>query len=155
MSPSLQTIVRNHYKKINARKKVLDKYEPNSKLVKCGVLFNQTTGKYKSPDGKIKGREVGDGVLVIFYIEYKDVIGVGDKITNYSAIKSTIGEKIPDELAPYPVGFPDRKIEVLLPPSSSLKRMSKSATTIGFENKVLVGLKKKLGDMYHATKNKK
>ena len=155
MSPSLQTIVRNHYKKINARKKVLDKYEPNSKLVKCGVLFNQTTGKYKSPDGKIKGREVGDGVLVIFYIEYKDVIGVGDKITNYSAIKSTIGEKISDELAPYPVGFPDRKIEVLLPPSSSLKRMSKSATTIGFENKVLVGLKKKLGDMYHATKNKK
>ena len=90
-----------------------------------------------------------DGVLILFYIEYRDIVGVGDKITNYAGIKSTVGELIPAGQEPFSTFRPDENIEVFLPPSSVLKRMAISAPTIGFENKVLVELKRKLADMYY------
>lgn len=150
MSPSLRKICKEYYDDIKSKRDALDKYD-KSNLVKCGVLFNKTVGKYNADDkfGKIKGFEVDDGVLILFYIEYKDIIGVGDKITNYAGIKSTVGEIIPVGQEPFSTFRPDEKIEVFLPPSSVLKRMAISAPTIGFENKVLVELKRKLADMYY------
>jgi hypothetical protein len=115
------------------------------------MLFNKTTEKYDTTDshGKIKGHDVGDGILILFYIEYRDIIGVGDKIANFSAIKSTVGEIIPQGKEPFSLFRPNESIELFLPSSSVLKRMAKSAPDIGFMYKVLVELKRKLGDMYY------
>ena len=151
MSPSLQKIVKKYYAGINATKRALEKYDPDSKLVKCGMLFNKTTEKYDTTDshGKIKGHDVGDGILILFYIEYRDIIGVGDKIANFSAIKSTVGEIIPRGQEPFSLFRPKEPIELFLPSSSVLKRMAKSAPDIGCIYKVLVELKRKLGDIYY------
>ena len=82
LSPSLQKIVKAYYNKINKKKKIIDKYDKNDGIIKAGLLFNEPTGKIKpTPDGKLKGKEVFEGVLIEFYIKYHDTIAVGDKIT--------------------------------------------------------------------------
>ena len=37
------------------------------------------TKKIDSPDGKVKGVKVGEGVLIEFYIKYEDEANVGEK----------------------------------------------------------------------------
>lgn len=84
LSPSLRKIVSKYYTKINKKKKILDTYDKNNSIIKAGILFNDPTGKIKpTSDGKIKGKEVFDGVLIEFYIKYRDPVGVGDKITSF------------------------------------------------------------------------
>lgn len=84
LSPSLQKIVKAYYTKINKKKKIIDKYDKNSTIVKAGILFNEPTEKIKpTSDGKLKGREVFDGVLIEFYIKYQDPMAVGDKLTKH------------------------------------------------------------------------
>ena len=80
LSPSLRKIVSKYYEKINTRKNLLDKYDNSKGIVKCGMLFNETTGKI-SPNkyGLVKGHDVGEGVVIEFYIRHTDIFGVGDK----------------------------------------------------------------------------
>ncbi len=102
LSPSLKKVVSDYYKHINKKKKILEKYDPDSSIVKAGVLLNEPTGKLKpGSDGKIKGREVFDGVLIEFYIKYRDTLGVGDKVAMFSALKSIVGEVIEEGYEPY------------------------------------------------------
>ena len=82
MSPSLRKVVNDYYKTVKEKKGFLDKYaEENSSIVKCGLLVNETTGKIE-PNiyGVIKGQKVEDSVLIEFYIEHGDILGVGDKV---------------------------------------------------------------------------
>ena len=83
MSPSLRKIVSSYYNGVKEKKGFLDKYaEEGSSIVKCGLLVNETTGKIE-PNiyGVIKGQKINDdGVLIEFYIEHADILGVGDKI---------------------------------------------------------------------------
>jgi hypothetical protein len=91
MSDSLRSIIKSYYDGINRRKKFVSKYDPNSNsIVKCGLLLNETTGKIE-PNiyGVIKGQKVEDSVLIEFYIEHGDIMGVGDKLAeNMASIKS-------------------------------------------------------------------
>jgi len=78
LSPSLQKIVKAYYAKINKKKNLLEKYDKTPGIVKAGMLFNEPTGKIKpTADGKLKGKEVFDGVLIEFYIKYHDSLAVG------------------------------------------------------------------------------
>lgn len=82
LSESLQKIVKSYYSKVNSKKKFVSKYDPNNtSIVKCGLLLNETTGKVE-PNiyGVIKGQKVQDSVLIEFYIEHADIMGVGDKL---------------------------------------------------------------------------
>jgi hypothetical protein len=46
------------------------------------MMMTESTKKLEpGSNGKIKGRDLFDGVLIEFYIKYRDVINVGDKIT--------------------------------------------------------------------------
>ena len=82
LSPSLQKIVKSYYDRINKKKKLISKYDKSEGIIKAGMLLNEPTEKIKpTPDGKLKGREVFDGVLIEFYIKYYDSIGIGDKLT--------------------------------------------------------------------------
>jgi hypothetical protein len=82
LSDSLQKIIKSYYDKINSKKQFVSKYDPNNNsIVKCGLLLNETTGKIE-PNiyGVIKGQKVQDSVLIEFYIEHADIMGVGDKL---------------------------------------------------------------------------
>ena len=83
MSPSLRKIVSGYYRDVKEKKGFLDKYsEEGSSIVKCGLLVNEATGKIE-PNiyGVIKGQKINDdGILIEFYIEHADIMGVGDKL---------------------------------------------------------------------------
>lgn len=81
LSPSLKKLVSEYYNKTNMRKKVIDKYDKSESVYRCGILFNESTSKIETTDGKVKGNQVGEGVLIEFYIKYLDILDVGDKVT--------------------------------------------------------------------------
>lgn len=148
LSPSLKTIVSNYYNKINKKRKLLNKYDKTDSVVKAGILINEPTDKIPtSADGKIKGKNV-DGVLIEFYIKYNDVVGVGDKITFFSALKSIVGEVIEEGYEPYSEFRPDEEVSAFVGPSAILARMVPSTLMTIMANKVLVELKRKLKDIY-------
>ena len=149
LSPSLQKIVGDYWRGIKKKEKLLDKYSKDKNPVyKCGVLVNQACGKIESRDGKIKGQIVNDGVLIIFYIKYKDIVTIGDKITFFTALKGTIGDVIPRGYEPYTLDKPDEKIGLAVAPAAVLARMTPSILITMLGYKVLIGLKEKLKEIY-------
>lgn len=81
LSPSLARIVKNYYNKINRKKKLLAKYDPDGSIVKCGMLVAETTGKVEpNKFGVIRGQKVEDSVLIEFYIKHTELLEVGSKI---------------------------------------------------------------------------
>ncbi len=78
LSPSLRKIVSNYYSMVNKKRKLLEKHDgDNNPLVKCGMLFNEPSGKVEAKNNKIKGYQVGEGVLIEFFIKYFDEMTVG------------------------------------------------------------------------------
>lgn len=149
LSPSLQKLLKEYYAGINRKKKILDKYDKSSSVVKAGILFNEPVGKIEpTADGKLKGKEVHDGVLIEFYVKYKDTVSVGDKITHFSALKSIVGEVIDEGYEPYSEYRPDEEISTFIGPSAILQRMTPSVILTMFGNKLLIELKRKLEEIY-------
>jgi len=149
LSPSLKKVVSGYYSKINKKEKLINKYDNSKGIYKAGVLLTESSEKLiPGPDGKIKGREVFDGVLIEFYIKYNDTVGVGDKVAFYSALKSIVGEVVDEGYEPYSEFRPDEEVSTLLGPSAILARMVPSALLVMFGNKVLIELKRKLQDIY-------
>ena len=152
MSPSLRKVVNDYYKTVKEKKGFLDKYaEENSSIVKCGLLVNETTGKIE-PNiyGVIKGQKVDDSVLIEFYIEHGDILGVGDKVAYFTALKGIVGEIIPEGYEPYSEFRPEEEVSSLIPPSSILKRQVPSILITVLGNKVIVELKRKLKEIYES-----
>lgn len=89
LSPSLQKIVKKYYKKIEKKKKFLEKYDPESKssVVKCGLLMNETTKKIDpNKFGVVKGQKVDDGVLIEIYIKHSEPLEIGSKIAKLKLV---------------------------------------------------------------------
>ena len=158
LSPSLKKIVSNYYTKINKKRKVIEDFsksnlsklnlENTNNVYKAGILLNEPTTKVETKDGKVKGHEVGEGVLIEFYIKYDDIMGVGDKITFFTALKSIIGEVIPEGQEPYSEFRPDEEVSSVIAPGAVLARMTPSILLTMFGNKVLIELKRKLYEIY-------
>lgn len=148
MSPSLRRFVSGHYAKINKKHAQLNKYDKSEASYKMGMLLNEPTRKLESPDGKIKGVEVGEGVIIEIYIKYVDTMSVGDKLAFFTALKSIIGEVIPEGLEPFSLSDPDEEISSVIAPGAVLARMTPSILLTMFGNKVLVNLKRQLQEMY-------
>lgn len=82
LSPSLRKIVSGYYAKINKKKKQINKYDSSKSPHKLDILINEPTDKIETKDGKVKGTEVGEGVLIEIYIKYTDIMGVGDGVVS-------------------------------------------------------------------------
>lgn len=83
MSPSLRKIFSKYYNKINKKKAILEKYDPESKgsVVKCGILVKEPTHQIEpNKYGVIKGQNVEDSVLINFYIKHTEPLEIGSKI---------------------------------------------------------------------------
>lgn len=146
LSPSLRKLVGDYYKKIEKSDKFLDKYKnaSDNAFYKCGQLRTETASKTEAVYGKIKGEEVGDGVLIEIYIRHKDIIKKGDKTTNYCALKGVVSHVIPEGQEPWSDFRPDEEVSAFISPLSILARKTPSIYTTMFGNKVLVELKRKV-----------
>ena len=148
LSPSLRKLMTKYYDRIKKKHKVIDKHDKSKSVYKMGVLLNESTGKIEAKYGKIKGNDVGEGVLIEFYIEYRDKLGVGDKITYFTALKSVLGNQIEEGFEPYSEFRPDEEVSSAIAPGAVLARMTPSILLTMFANKVLIELKRTLYKQY-------
>ena len=149
LSPSLKKIVSDYYKRIEQKQKILNKYDKNPGVMKCGMLLTEAPGKTE-PDkfGNIHGVKVNDGVLIEFCIKHAEPLEVGSKTAMYSPLKDVVGEVIPNEYAPYSEYRPNEPVDSTISPSSILARMVASIIPTMFGNKVLIELKRQLKDIW-------
>lgn len=150
MSPSLREIVQKYYAGIKKKRDQLNKYDKENPIYKCGILYTEADKKIELDNyGKIKGEECEDSVLICFYIKYKDVMSVGDKVTFYGPLKGTIGAVIEKGFEPYSEFRPDEEISSMVSANSVLQRMVPSIVLTGLGNKVIVELKRAIADIYN------
>jgi hypothetical protein len=146
LSPSLQKVVKQYKSEVKSKEDILKKYfkSPNDTDI---VL--PPTETIETKDGKVKGVDVGNGILIEFYVKYEDELGVGDKVSFYTALKSILAEKLPDEVAPYSETRPDEQIDCILGTRSVNNRMTGSVFLALFGNKVLVEMKEKVREIWN------
>lgn len=152
MSESLQKVIGKYYKGIMNKKAMLQKYDKTESVVKCGMLFTETTGKVEpNAFNVIKGHKVENGAILIeFYIEHGDKLKVGDKAVLFTANKIVIDELVKKGYEPYSSFRPDEEVSVLMSESAILKRMVPSVLISLLGNKVIVELKRKLEEIYNS-----
>lgn len=150
LSPTLQKLVKNYHGRIQTKSNILEKYKnpTDNKFFKCGQLLNETTEEVQSDFGRVKGNQVGEGVLIEVYIKSIDVIKKGDKQTNYCALKGVTSHVMPEGQEPFSEFRPDEEISALVAPLGILARKTPSIYTNLFGNKVLIELKRKLKEDY-------
>ena len=150
MNPSLRKIVSSYYREINKKKEILEKYDPESKgsVVKCGMLVTDTTKKIQpNKFGVIKGEHVEDSVLIEFYIKHSEPLEIGSKIANFTALKNTIGEIIPEGYEPFSSYRPDEEVSTFIASNSILNRMTPSILLTALGNKCIIELKRHLKEL--------
>ena len=76
----------------------------------------------------------------------------GDKITNLTALRGTVGEMVPEGQESYTLFRPDEEISSCIAPAAIIARMTPSIILTVLGNKVLVELKRKLKDIYFGNK---
>ena len=146
LSPSLQKLVKAYNQKINKKDKFLEKYknDGDNKFYKCGQLLTETADKSVAQYGKVKGEDVGDGILIEIYIKHKDIIKKGDKTTNFTALKGVVSHVIEEGQEPWSEFRPEEEVSAFISPLSILARKTPSIYTTLFGNKVLIELKRKV-----------
>lgn len=148
LSPSLRNIVTDYYTKVDNRKKLLEKYDDKGSVVKCNMLFNESSGVVETNNGKLRGEIVNDGVLIEFYVKVHDEVGVGDKIVFFSALKSIVGGVQEEGQEAYTLFRPEESIDAVLSCNSLISRGISSAPKMLMSNKLLVELSRKLEEIY-------
>lgn len=137
MSESLQKIVNNYERPLKALEK---------KLKAKNIDISQIPAHYKLPPvGKLKGKT--KGVLVEFYVEYLDTVGVGDKVVYFSANKATEKNIIPENLEPYTDFRPNESIDAFVSETSIDKRMVTSTLIYGSLQKLMIELDRSIKDI--------
>jgi len=90
-------------------------------------------------------------VRVIYYLKDEDKLGVGDKITLFSANKQVASYQVPKGLDAFSEYNPDEPIGAISSGGTIFKRMTPSVILIGFINKVLLTLKSKVIEMWKSS----
>lgn len=142
LSPSLQKYVKKYINKAQKRKKIILENTSEEALVDM-----QLPATNKQEEGKIKGVEV-DGVMIEFYIEYEDTLGVGDKITFYGSCKTIVSDILQEGEEPYSELHPDKPIDAVISPLSIISRMTIDIYLSLYLNKVMIELKNKCREIY-------
>lgn len=144
LSPSLQKAIRDINKDLVTKKKVIEKYD---KVENTDIVM-RTVDKVEAKYGKVKGVDVGEGVVIFFTINRNVGAGTGDKIIVMNALKSIICGIMPEGMEPE-AEITGKKIDIFLSAISLLGRMTGSILTNGWGNKCIVGMKEKWKEMYY------
>ena len=135
----------------NSLKKIVQAYEKplielDKKLKAKGIDISEIPAHYKLPPvGKLKGKE--KGVLIEFYVEYLDTVGVGDKVVYFSANKAVEKNIIPLNLEPYTEFRPNESIDAFISETSIDKRMVTSTLIYGSLQKLMIELDRSVKDI--------
>jgi hypothetical protein len=149
VSPSLKKILTDYWKEIRSKKALVRKYKIDDPTY-TGSTFMDSDGPMKPDENdKIKGYKVeGGGVIIEFYVKYTDVVGVGDKLCDFAALKGVTCTVIPKGKEPYAMGTPDEEISTITPGSSILARMTPSLLSVMWGNLCIVEMKKALKKIF-------
>ena len=135
LSDSLKKVVNDIEKPIKQLKSVMKKYDIDE--------YNKLEPDYKlDKTGKLK--KVDEGVLIEFYLKYRDKMSVGDKLIYYSALKGVVKDIFPKGKEPYTSFRKDEKIHSLLACGSVNGRMVGSILLSMSINKGLIELDRKI-----------
>lgn len=138
LSESLRKVVNQINKPIEERRKVIDKYE---KVDTTDVILPPTE-KTEAKYGKVKGVDVGEGVVIFFTINHSVPSGVADKMVCQNALKATTSRVTPEGCESYTES--GMMVDVFLSPISYLARKTESIMPNGFGNRILIERKKQL-----------
>ena len=137
MSETLRKIVEDYEKPIKKRAKVI---KDN------GLSMSKVPAHYSlPPTGKLKRAQ--EAVLMEFYVEYLDTVGVGDKIVYNSANKAVEKGIFPIGKEPYTEFRPNEKIDAFVGDSSISKRLVTSTFIYGSLQKLMVELDRSVKDI--------
>ena len=142
-SPSLQKLIKSYKTGIEAKKKLVAK-DVGGKAESSGIEFPHTD-KSTATAGKLRGL---DGIMIEFTIKYKDDMFIGDKVTYSAAVKTIVADVVEEEDAPYCEGDENTKIQAVFSPLSVVSRLTEDVLYQGWGNLVLMGLKKKVLEIY-------
>lgn len=152
LSPSLEKILKSYYRRLGKKINVLKKYsnEGDSDYYKSGTLITEVPEKITpNIQGKIRGTKVDDGVLIIFYIEYKDLMSKGDKSCSEFALKGIVSHVIEEGMEAYSDFRPNEEISTFVAPLAVSARKTPSLFLAMFGNKLLIEAKKQLKELYY------
>ena len=144
MTPSMRKIVNAYVSQNEKRTKLLSKYRSPSD---SNTILRPTEKLIPDGLGKVKGVEIGDGVMIDFYIEYLDIMSPGDK-ASATALKCTQSFIIPQEYAPYTDFNPERPVDMAIASIGMYKRMCLDIIKVGGLTKLLVEMKRIHRDKY-------
>lgn len=147
MTPTMRKIVDQYRGKLRKAKKKIETARPGNPRNKIMLPPDE---KIVAMKGKVKGEFIDNGILIEFYIRYKDIMAIGDKLTYYTALKGIVGEIIPYGKEPYLLDDPEEKVDAFLSHISVDARMTTSPIIAGVINKVFIELKKKMKDIYYS-----
>lgn len=117
------------------------------KLYSLGIIDPTITGSATKlePIGKLKNCD--NCVLIEYYLEYHDIMSLGDKLSYWSANKGTVHNIVPSDLAPYTDFRPHEEISAFTGISSINKRQIASNVIIGSLNKLVIELGRSIRDI--------
>lgn len=144
MSKSMISAINQINKPINDKKKIIEKY---ARVDETDIILDPTD-RVETQYGKVKGVEIGEGILIEFYINYEDKMGVGDKLTFFTALKGIVSEVIDKGQEPYSEYRPDEEVSAFVSPISIYARMTGSIMVNMFTNKLLIELKRQCLEIY-------
>lgn len=137
LSDSLRKVVSDYEKPLVALKK---------KLQDNGLDISQVPAHYAlNPTGKLKKAQ--DAVVFEFYVEYKDTVGVGDKIVYFAANKAVEKSIIPLGKEPYTDFRPNESVDAFVSETSIDKRIVTSSLIIGSLQKLMIELDRSVKDI--------
>ena len=137
MSESMQKIVKAYEKPLK---------DLGKKIKENNLDISQVPAHYKlPPTGKLKKAQ--DAILVEFYVEYKDTVGIGDKVVYYSANKAVEKSVIPKGKEPYTSFRPNEHIDAFVSEISIDKRMVSSTVVYGSLQKLMIELDRSVKDI--------
>ena len=137
MSDSLRTIVDNYEKPLRALKDKLASHNLDTSQVPAHYILE--------PTGKLKKAQ--NAVIFEFYVEYKDTVGIGDKVVYFSANKAIEKSIIPMGLEPYTDFRPNESIDAFVSEVSIDKRMVTSTMIYGSLQKLMIELDRSVKDI--------
>ena len=139
-SPSIQKILKKYIKENKTREKLIKENSLNS------FNFTHLPSIEKINSNKIKGNDV-DGILIEFYLEHDDELGIGDKLVYYTSLKSIVCDVLKEQEAPYSDYNKNENIDCIFTPLSVVTRMTNDIYFSMYSNKALIELKKQVIDI--------
>ncbi len=138
LSESLQKVVKAYEKQIKATKAIYKENNiPGDNVLDPDYALTNT--------GKLKN--IGEGVLIEFYIKYFDNMSIGDKLTLQSATKGVIKYIFPEGKEPFTDFRPEETIHIMASSRSFNARMVTSPIISGALNKGLIELDRAVKDI--------